>query len=68
MSIISFLGNYAGRTASEWIRMAGEWAAKGNANRVRDCAYNAAKAALGNNASWDAIRNYAEALIRSLLR
>ena len=68
MSFFSFLGNYAGRSASEWARCAGEWAAQGgHSSNVRECCYNAAKAALGNNASWDAIKKYAENLIRSLI-
>lgn len=69
MSILSFLGNFAGRSEKEWTKMAAKWAAQGgHGSNVRDCCYNAAKAALGNSASWDAIRNYAEALIRTFTR
>jgi len=68
MSFISFLGKYAGRSASEWAQRAAEWAAQGGHNsNVRDCCYNAAKAALGNGATWDAIKKYAEKLIHSLI-
>lgn len=67
-SVISFLGNYAGRSKSEWIQKAVAWAADGNhASNVRECCYNAAKAALGNNASWADIESFAQSLIKSIL-
>ena len=68
MSILSFFGHWAGRTASEWIRMAQDFAAHGgNYSNIRDCCYNAARAALGN-VPWDQIVNYAENLLRSIIR
>ena len=68
MSFFSFLGNYAGRSASEWAQRAGEWAAQaGHNSNVRDCCYNAAHAALGNDATMEAIKTYAENLIHSLI-
>ncbi len=68
MSFLSFLGNYAGRSASEWEKLASEWAAQGgHSSNVIDCCYNAARATLGNDASWDAIKKCAENMIHSLI-
>lgn len=69
MSIISFLGNHAGKSAAEWTKNAVEWSVKGgHGSNVIDCCYNAARAALGNGATGDAIRTYATELIRNITR
>lgn len=69
-SVLSFLGNYAGRSASEWTQKAVEWAAQPGSHfgNISDCAYNAAKAALGSDAPWSQINSYAQAIIHSLGR
>ena len=61
-------GYFAGYTASQWTQKAAQWAASGKASSVRDCCYNAAKAAFGTNAPWAQIQSYAEGLLRTFLR